>query len=515
MLRKAIILAIALLLHTVPGFADEAGKPQASQQTAPQQATTASQAAGGAEDGFSITKHSMQINGAVLNYTATAGRMRMKDEAGKAVSDIFFVAYEKEPKDRDNTRPVTFAFNGGPGAASVWLHMGALGPRRMKTEDAEAPAQPPHALVNNEFSWLPFTDLVFIDPVGTGYSRPAAGEALKRFAGINDDLQSVGDFIRLYTTKYGRWLSPKFLAGESYGTLRAVGLAEHLYRSYGMDVNGLILISTALNFQTFSFQPGDNLSYALFLPSYAATAWAHKKLSSELQKDLQKTLSEAEEWAIGEYLAALNRGASISKELKARVAEKLAHYTGLPLSYVQAAGLRIHRSDFMEELLRNENRSVGLMDGRTTSFGESRGIFNDPGLALTVGPYVAATNHYLRNELKYESELPYVFLSTEVNGQWNWGSALQGYVNVMDDLQKAMHRSKGMRVFAASGYFDLDIPYMAAQYTFDQLELDPALKGNIVSKYYEGGHMMYTDEPTLQKITADVEAFFKDALDAK
>ena len=453
---------------------------------------------------ISSTRHSMKVAGTVLNYTATAGRLTLRDGSGKGKADIFFTAYVLDQGGEKSKRPITFAFNGGPGASSVWLHLGAVGPKRVAVEDLEGSSSPPYPVRENEYSWLPFTDLVFIDPVGTGYSRPSQAENGKQFYGIKEDLDSVGEFIRLYTTRYERWLSPKFLAGESYGTFRAIGLADTLYENFGMEVNGLILISLAIDFQGFSFSLGNDLPCVLFLPSYACTAWYHKKLDSDLQEEFDKARSEAEEWTLHAYASALMEGDAISDEPKAKAMEGLRRFTGLTKNFLQNSNLRVNRSVFMNELLRNEDLSVGLLDGRKVRRGRSAGFLNDPGMVETLAPYVAVMNDYFRNELKYETDLPYVFLSDEVNGQWDWGSGLHGYPSVLERLQRVMRRNTHLKILAAGGYFDLDTPYFGVKYAMNHLGLDAPLRSNIRMGFYEGGHMLYTQVRSLEKLTGDV-----------
>lgn len=493
-----------------PAYADERppqdNKPPVSQDAGGAGAVKASKV----ED-LAVTSHSIKVGGLAISYTATAGYLVLKDEAGKEKANIFFTAYTKAPQADPGKRPITFAFNGGPGASSVWLHLGAIGPKRVVTSPAAGPA-PPYRLADNDYSWLSFTDLVFIDPVGTGFSRPASGENAKQFFGTKEDTQSMGDFIRLYASRFGRWGSPKFLAGESYGSFRAVALAQYLYEHFGMDVNGLILVSPALNFQTFSAELGNDLPYALQVPAYTATAWYHHKLSPELQQDLGKTLEEVENWVVHDYWTALMLGDSVSGPEKEKIVQGLARYTGLQESYIEGRNLRIPRSGFLNELLRGENLSVSLMDGRETHFGHGSGFYDDPAMVMTIGPYTATLNEYMHSELKVVNDLPYVFLAEEANSQWNYGSGPRGYASVMDDLQRAIQRTKTLKVFAACGYFDLNTSYFGSRYVLTHLDLNESLRSNIHMATYEGGHMLYTYEPSLRKLSSDVMEFFKTAV---
>jgi carboxypeptidase C (cathepsin A) len=463
---------------------------------------------------ISITYHSIKVNGMTLNYTAMAGYLPMKDETGELKANIFFTSYIKGEEGDRSQRPITFAFNGGPGAASVFLHLGALGPKRIFLKEEKEAFPPPYRLIENAYTWLDITDLVFIDPVGTGYSRAASGEDPKRFWGVKEDIQSVGEFIRLYLTKFNRWLSPKFIAGESYGTTRAAGLSSHLQNKLGINLNGLILISEALNFQTIVFTPGNDLPYILFLPTYATTAWYHHKLSPEFQSNFQKTLVETEEFALGEYLVALAKGDALSEPQRNRIVEKLASYTSLSKTYIQKSNLRISRDDFTKELLHQEDLRIGVLDSRITGKYTPHDFIQDPSVFLITGLLTATWNNYIKKELKYENDLPYQILSTKANESWDWSSATGGlgYVNVIDTLHQAMSENKYLKVFIASGYYDLDTPFFASKYAANHLDLDPKLRKNLTLTFYEAGHQMYTYLPALKKLKTDVEDFFRKAI---
>jgi carboxypeptidase C (cathepsin A) len=463
-----------------------------------------------------VTKHSMSIAGKPFSYTATSGYMAMKDEAGKLKANIFFVAYTKD--GGGSRRPITFTFNGGPGSSSVWLHLGAIGPRRVVMGDNGEPLPPPYRLVDNDFSWLAFTDLVFIDPVTTGYSRPAPGEKPEQFHGVQEDLESVGEFIRLYATKYTRWGSPKFLAGESYGTTRAAGLSGYLQDRYGMYLNGIVLISTILNFQTADFNVGNDLPYVTFLPSYTATAWYHKRLPADLQSGpLTKATAESEKFAMTEYNLALMRGSDLPAAERQAVIKKLARLTGLSEKFIDANDLRVALPRFTKELLRDERRTVGRLDGRFQGIdrdaaGERTDF--DPSYAAIYGTYTAMINDYVRTELKYENDLPYEILTGRVR-PWNYGVAQNRYVNVADTLRGAISQNRDLKVFVAAGYYDFATPYFAAEYTFNHLGLDPSLQKNIKLEHYESGHMVYIHKPSLEKMTKDVALFYAGAAPEK
>jgi carboxypeptidase C (cathepsin A) len=462
---------------------------------------------------ISMTHHSIKVNGMTVNYTAFAGYLPMKDEAGKLKANIFFTSYIKDEEDKSQ-RPITFAFNGGPGAAAVFLHLGALGPKRILLKEEMEAFPPPYKLVENAYTWLDITDLVFIDPVGTGYSRAASGEDPKKFWGVNEDIQSVGAFIRLYLTKYNRWLSPKFIAGESYGTTRAAGLSSYLQNKLGINLNGLILISEALNFQSIVFTSGNDLPYILFLPTYATTAWYHHKLLPEFQLSFQKTVDEAEEFALSEYLVALAKGDLLSEFERNSIVEKLARYTSLSKDFIQKSNLRIKREDFTKELLHQENLRIGVLDSRITGRYTPHDFIQDPSVFLVIGLLMATWNDYVRKELKYETDLPYEILSMKANKSWNWSSATGGlgYVNVVDTLHRAMSENKYLKVLVASGYYDLDTPYFASKYAANHLNLDSKLRGNLRLTFYEAGHQMYTHLPALKKLKTDVADFFREAI---
>jgi carboxypeptidase C (cathepsin A) len=466
------------------------------------------------EDKSVQTKHTVKIGGQEVKYTATAGTMVLKLEDGTPKASVFFVAYTKDDVTDASKRPITFAFNGGPGAGSLWLHVGALGPRRVEMGDVGNLLPPPYKFVDNEASILDVTDIVFIDPVTTGFSRPVPGEADKQFHGVQEDVQSVGDFIRLWATRNRRWGSPKFLAGESYGTTRAAGLSGYLQQRYGMYLNGIILISSILNFQTAEFDTGNDLPYILYLPTYTAIAWYHKKLLGDLQGDLQKAIAESKAFAVGAYADALMAGDSLPAVKRTEIAQKLSRLTGISADYIDRADLRIEIQRFDKELMKSERRTVGRLDGRFTGIdadaaGEQPDY--DPSLAAIVGPYTATLNEYVRGELKFESDLPYEFLTGRVR-PWNYAPYENRYVNVAETLRRAMTQNQFLRVFVGKGYYDLATPFFAADYTFDHLGLDPTLRSHISGGYYEAGHMMYVHHDSLMKLKQDLAQFIQASL---
>ncbi|MCY4403644.1 MAG: peptidase S10 [Candidatus Poribacteria bacterium] len=473
------------------------------------------------EENLSVTHHSVTIDGKELKYTATAGTLVLKaeddKEGEKPKASIFFVAYTLDEVDNASKRPITFSFNGGPGSSSVWFHLGVLGPRRVKPDDDGNPPQPPYELTNNEFSILDKTDLVFIDPVSTGFSRTVPGEEAKQFHGFQKDIESVGDFILLYLGRYKRWRSPKFLIGESYGTTRACGLSGYLQDRNGTYLNGIMLVSVALSFQTIHFADGNDLPYILFLPTYTATAFWHNKLSElETTKEdsFEKILDEVREFALGDYSVALMQGSSLSDRKKQTIVKKLAMYTGLSPNYIEKTDIRIKINRFCKELLREEGRTVGRSDSRFTGIDSDSAGENceyDPSLAVIQGAYTATLNDYVRGDLEFDSDLSYEIFSGRMH-TWDFGSHQNEYVNVADTLRKAMTTNPSLKVYVANGYFDLATPFLATEYTFSHLGLDKSLQDNISMSYYRAGHMMYIDMDELEKMKADMDAYLDDVL---
>ncbi|MFZ9976515.1 MAG: S10 family peptidase [Candidatus Kapaibacteriota bacterium] len=461
-----------------------------------------------------ITKGTVTIKGKSIPYTATTGFMNITDDNGAVKATMFYVAYVRSDMPSEK-RPITYAFNGGPGSSSVWLHMGALGPKRVVLTDKGDMPKPPGNMVDNEYSWLEFTDLVFIDPVGTGYSRPAKDEKKEQFHGLDEDVTSVGTFIRLYTTQNKRWLSPKFLAGESYGTTRAAYLSDHLADRHGMYVNGILLISMVLDFQTLRFSPANDLPCALFLPTYAATAMYHGKLDESLRANQEKSLEEIRSWALNDYLTYLAKGHVASDAEHKAVTEKLSRYTGLSKEFIATTHNRPDIFRFTKELLRDEGKTVGRLDSRFTGIDRDNAGENfeyDPSYnAVIYAPFTSTVNHYLRSTLGFESDLPYEILTGKVQ-PWNWGSAERGFPYVGEALRKAMTKNKFLKVYVANGWYDLATPFFAAEYTMNHMPLESSLRNNISMKYYKSGHMMYIEKESLKQFTKDVEQFYGNTL---
>lgn len=461
------------------------------------------------------TRHTVKVDGNELAYQAEAGTLILKGADDAPRAEIFFIAYTK-PDAEASRRPITFTFNGGPGSSSVWLHMGTFGPRRVPVGDVGDPVAPPYGLVDNAWTLLDVTDLVFIDPVSTGYSRTAPGKDGKEFHGVQQDLDAVGEFIRLYTTRHGRWDSPKFLAGESYGTTRAAGLVGLMQNKHGMNFNGVILISAVLNFQTIRPDEGNDLPYPLFLPSYTATAWYHQALPAEAGagKDLGKLLKEVEAFAQGDYTVALMKGRSLGETERRQTIAKLARFTGLSEEYISRGNLRIEPSRFRQELLRRSRKHVGRFDSRYVGFDLDANAATpgfDPSYTAVQGPFTAVVNRYLRQELKVEKDAPYEILTGKVQ-PWDYGSARNRYLNVAPVLQRALTENRQLHLFLASGLYDLATPYFAADYTLNQLDLDAQAAARTTTAYYEAGHMMYLHRPSLEKLKRDLAGFIRTAL---
>jgi carboxypeptidase C (cathepsin A) len=462
-----------------------------------------------------VTHHRIVVDGKPFAYTVAAGKLPLKNEQGETEAEIFFMAYTLDGAKDPGARPLMFSFNGGPGSSSVWLHLGALSPKRVKMRADGAMPSPPYLLVDNPSTWLDQTDLVFIDPVGTGYSRASKPELGKKFWGVQGDLESVGEFIRLYLTRYQRWASPLFLVGESYGTTRAAGLSGYLIER-GIAFNGILLVSSILNFETADFTRGNELPYVLYLPTYTATAWFHKKLPADLQqRDLAAALGEVEPWATGEYAEALALGDKLPAERRAAVLERLARYSGLDRGYLELANLRVDIRHFCKELLRSDRRTVGRLDSRFKGIderatGETPGF--DPSLAAIRPPYTAMFNQYVRAELGYKSDLVYYILGGGI-GPWDWDTGgRSGFPDVSGALRDAFSKNPDMKLFVASGYYDLATPYFATDYTLAHLGLEPAERARVTTRQYQAGHMMYIDEAELAKLKRDVSAFIISAL---
>jgi carboxypeptidase C (cathepsin A) len=468
------------------------------------------------------TDHTYSLGKKKLEYTATCGTVMLRDYDGdgrdsegkrkgdKPRATMFFTAYTLKGVKKPEKRPVIFSFNGGPGSSSVWLHLGILGPHRVATDEMGNSPPPPYALVDNEHTLLAESDLVFIDPVGTGHSRMVEGEKVAEFHEYQRDLDAVGEFIRLYLARYGRWGSPKYLIGESYGTTRAAGLSLHLQEKHDIFLNGIMLVSLAVDLQTLSFDPGNELPYALFVPTYAATAWYHKALAPDLQKKpLREVVALAEAFAIEEYSVALLQGSRLPPAKRKHVARQVARFSGLSAEFVERCDLRPHEFRFFKELLRHRGLTVGRLDSRflgrdRDDAGEKPD--DDPAMTNLIGAYAAGINRLLKDKLKFDSDAPYV-VHAPLWEKWAWKDFANKYVNVGETLRRAMHANPHMRVYAACGYYDLGTPHAAADYTISHLGLREGQRENVTVSYFEAGHMMYIHRPSLARMAKEIKAF--------
>ena len=459
------------------------------------------------------TKHEITLGRKKLSYTARSGSMPLTDAFGETEAEIFFTSYELEGVKDRAARPLTFVFNGGPGSASIWLHMGALGPKRVVMEDEGWMPKPPYRYEDNAHTWLDKTDLVFIDPVGTGFSRAASDELHKKFCSFKGDIESVGEFIRLFLTRTKRWMSPLFLAGESYGTTRAAGLSEHLVDK-GIAFNGIVLISTVLDFNAIVFSRANDMPFQLFVPTYTATAWYHGKLSPALQeRNLDDLMNEVRAWSEGELTVALMKGDRLTEEETKKVGRKLAKYTGLDLDYVLGTNLRVNIFHFCKELLRGDKRSVGRLDSRfkgVEALAATAAPEFDPSLIAITPPYTAAFCHYVRDELGVETDLVYETLSFAVNEAWEWEKGTMPATG--ETLRRALAKNPHTKVLVGQGYYDLATPFFAAEYMFSHMNIDAKHRKNVSMTYYESGHMFYLDTACLAAFKEDVDGFLTSAV---
>jgi carboxypeptidase C (cathepsin A) len=457
-----------------------------------------------------VTHHSITVDGKSLNYTATATQMPLKNASGETEAHIFYMAYTLDGAEAGK-RPLTFCFNGGPGSASMWVHMGGMGPRSPKLLPTGSMPPPPYQLKDNPDTWLDKTDLVFIDPVGTGYSRAKTVEIARRMNSVQGDIQSVGEFMRLYITRNSREVSPLFIAGESYGTFRAAGLAGYLI-DRGIAFNGIVLIGTTLNLETI-WSRSDDLVYELELPTYCADAYYHKKVAADLQKkDLKSFLKEAEAFAMGEYSAALAKGDELPAAERKAAIEKLVRYTGLDAHYLEETNLRWDVQHFTRELLRDRNLTIGRYDGRLTgpsSMNTGETSEYDPSGTLITPPFTAMFTTYIRDELGYKTDMYYY----PSGGIQPWDYQVQnGFGDTTALLRNAMVKNPYLKVMVAAAYFDLATPYFTVEYTFNHMGLNPEMHKNISWQFYQSGHMLYIDSDSHAKLKHDFSEFLSSAL---
>jgi carboxypeptidase C (cathepsin A) len=461
-----------------------------------------------------VTRHSMRLGGATLAYTATTGMMPIRDtRTNETEGHIFYVYYAKDGTSDPATRPLTFVFNGGPGSSTVWLHMGAYGPKWVKLAPNGDAGGPPYAFVDNPYTLLDQTDLVFLDPVGTGYSRPTTPENGPKFWGLDEDVRSVGEFIRLFLTRHERWASPKFVSGESYGTTRAAHLSGWLADN-GIALNGVMLISAVLNFELSRPTYGNDIGYVGFFPSFALTAWYHKRLAPELQAMSVEAFARAvERFTMDEYAPALLKGnlAMTPQEYDA-MAAKVARWLGVSADFVKANDLRPSLSRLQVELLKDRREIHGRLDSRFTATnldpGSERPLF-DPSESNIRNSYTPVLNDYVRRVLGYKTDAVYWILGGGI-GQWKYEQGQ--YPNVVPSLERALTKNPAMKVYVAMGYYDMATPYWAVQHTLDHMRVSREARAGFVTGHFTAGHMMYIDEPSMQKLRAELRSFLAASL---
>ena len=465
-----------------------------------------------------VTHHQISLDGKTLKYTATAGRLPVKRGDGKIEAEMFFVAYSVDGQDASK-RPLTFAFNGGPGSATIWLHMGALGPKHVAlTADGVLPAAP-YRVEDNPYTLLDKSDLVMVDAIGTGFSRAENMDTSKKFWGVKGDIEAFSEFIRMYLSRYERWSSPLFLLGESYGTTRAAGISGHL-SELGINFNGITLLSMVLNFQTLEDTKTNDEPYIYLIPSYTMIAGYHHKLPSDLLQDLNKARQEAEQWAVGEYAQALAKGDAMTAAERDKVVTDMARYTGLSKEVIDQANLRIDVPKFTHYLLLDQKVRVGRLDGRYTG-PDPDGLldtrFYDPTEANIMAPYNTVFNNYVRTELGYKTDMPYYVFAQQqgFEDRWDWGSAGEGFPDTASALRRAVVKNPYLKVLVMEGYYDLACPYFAANYTVDHLNLPEKYRAQISYATYESGHMVYLHQSSLKKMKGDEAGFIEKSMTAQ
>jgi len=531
-MRKLMAFAAAsLLAAAVPAFAAERdGEDNAKNEKTEHKADEGHGGKGESADAREkavTTQHSVTINGRSIGYRATAGTLTIRDDAGKPDASVFYVAYTVGEGGEGGRRPVTFLYNGGPGSASIWLHMGSFGPVRVATASPEATAPAPYQLVPNADSLLDKTDLVFVDAIGTGYSKglPKAKEGEKekdenqnkRFWGTDQDIEAFGRFIARYVTVNKRWNSPKFLFGESYGTPRSAGLSKYL-EEHGIALNGVVLLSSILNYG--SRLPGLDNDFVNLLPTYAAIAWYHNKVANK-PTSIESFVEEARAFARGEYSVALAKGQDLSPAELDAVAQKVSHYTGLSVAYLKEANLRVSQPRFRKELLRGERRTLGRYDGRFEGIDADAAGENpetDPSDTAIRGAFTAAFNDYIERELHYTSDVPYATSAGGAIRDWDWKHAVRGQQRpvplpiMISDLSEAMRTNPHLKVMSANGWFDLATPFFATEYDLAHLDIDPKLRSNLSFTYYPSGHMVYLNLDALRQFKIDLAKFYDSAV---
>lgn len=508
----AAIIGQAALAQRQPAQQMQAQQPPATQPQQPGQAPPPRyEVATQNEARVSQTSHTLRLDGREIKYTATTGTVLIRLDNGQPAARMFFVAYTRDGEE-PKTRPISFLFNGGPGSASIWLHMGSFAPRKVQMAAEGFQPAPPYQLVDNESSLIDVTDMVYVDAISTGYSRVMPGVEPAQFHGQDGDIRAFGEFIAEYLGIYNRWTSPKFLIGESYGTIRSAGLSQELQSRHGIELNGIVLLSALLTYQTLSPAPNNDIAWAVLIPTYAATAWYHKKLPADLQKKTIKQIhEESRGFALGEYLAALTRGNTLSDAERAAMADKLARYTGLSAKYILSSNLRIDASRFRKELLRDQRLTVGRLDSRFTALdadaaGERQEF--DPSNTALSGPYVALFRDYVKNTLKWESDLHY----PTSGGVQPWTYVQNRYMDMTDALRSTMARNPFLKVFVVCGYYDMATIPVGAEFNMTHLAYDRQITSRVSFGYYEGGHMMYIRPSAHARLKLETAEFIRSAI---
>jgi len=505
---KNVVVALgALLMLAAPlrAGADDAAPGASPGPEATHPAASPSQDA--------VTHHMLTLDGKSLAYSATAGTIAIKNAKGETSANMFYVAYTEDGVTDIAHRPVTFLYNGGPGSSTIWLRMGSFGPKRVVVGDAQNTAGAPFALVDNQYSLLDKTDLVFVDAVGTGFSRIVKGEP-KDFYGVDPDIRAFSQFVQRYITQNDRWNSPKFLFGESYGTPRSCGLAYDLANN-GIQLNGVILLSSVINFEEFFGGDGVDMEYIAYLPTEAAIAWYHHKVTNR-PDDLASFLAPVKSFAMGEYADALLKGAMLGNAERDDVVRRLHEYTGLPEKFIRDDNMRVDPAEFEKQLLHDEGKITGRLDARfvgidTSPTGQTPDY--DPASTYISGAYTAAFNDYVRNELKYHTDLDYKPTNYgEVNTAWEFKHTVDGnqypIPDLMPDLRDVMSQTPNLKVFSANGYYDMATPFFGTDFLLAHLGIDASLRKNIWYGYYESGHMVYLHVPALAQFKADLVRFY-------